>query len=154
MTKVIISLKGPDMKISDAHTSYTNQRSNAERLRLEKNQVENERKQFKAKISRMKEKNRKDTLELEKDYQNQIDTDDINLRRQLNQVRNRNALALQAEQDRSREEVHHLKKAHAIQVEELKDSQSAEIKRMHEEHKEVLYNSRRKFEREFAKYRV
>ena len=142
------------MKISDAHTSYTNQRSNAERLRLEKTQVERERKQFKTKLSKMKEKNRQDSLELKKDYQNKIDTDNISLRRQLNQVRSRNALALQAEQDRSREEVHHLKKAHAIQVEELKDSQSSEIKRMHEEHKDILYNARRKFEREFSKYRV
>jgi len=142
------------MKVSDANMTYTNQRAAASRLRLEKEQVDRERKVFRNKLTKMKEKNRRDALELERDYQNQIDTDNSSLKRQLNQVRNKNTLALKAEVDRAQHEVYNLKKSHDIQVDELAQSQDSELQRMHEEHKENLYNARRKFEREFAKYQL
>ena len=142
------------MKISDGNTRYINQRAAAARLRHEKQQVENERRQFKTKLGKMKDKNDKDSLELEKDYQSQIDTEHITLKKQLNQVRSQNALALQAELDRAGEEIRSMKKSHAFQVEEIKESQDSDLKRIHDEHKDILYNARRKFEREYAKYQV
>ena len=121
------------MKVSDANVRYTNQRNAATRLRLEKEQIEREKKQFQTKLGKMKEKNRRDSLELEQDYQNQIDTDNATLERQLNQVRSRNSLKLKAETERAKHEVYNLKKSHRIQVDELEESQASDLKRMHDE---------------------
>jgi hypothetical protein len=104
------------------------------------------------KYSKEVKKNEETMVRLKDDYEKKIGTMELELEQKLTDVRSRQKKSLVLENERLKEELINLKKAHGDQVGEIKETQENEIQNLVQSHKTTIENARQKYIKEQMKW--
>jgi hypothetical protein len=142
------------MRVADSNKAYNQKRLQVQQGKQHSKKIKDAADDFEKKYEKIEKKHKKDISDVKKDFESKFDYEEKNLLKQLNRLRQSQKRRIQLETERVRKEIHGMKEAHNRQADELRRGQDGNIQKMHADHKEVLENANRKFDREMAKYQI